>query len=63
MIQCQIEEDKAILTKEQIEKKVAYYDELMDRHRSFVRRAYYQGLKDAYYDILRNFYDEEDLDG
>ena len=62
MIQYQIEGDKAILTKEQIEKKVAYYDELIDKHRSFIRRAYYHGMKDAYYDILKNFYDEEDLD-
>ena len=61
MIHCKVtEDDKAILTKEQIEKKIDYYGKLADRHRFQTRKMYYLGQKHAYMDILANFYNEEE---
>lgn len=61
MIHCEVtEDDKAILAKEQIEKKIDYYGKLADRHRFQTRKMYYLGQKHAYMDILANFYNEEE---
>ena len=60
MMKCKIEGNKAILLREDLEQMAEYYRELMNKHRSQLRRLFYAGRLDVITDILKQF---EELEG
>ena len=58
-MKCRIDNDKAVLLKEDLENRRDHYRMLMDKHRSQLRRLFYAGKVDLLTDILKQFETEE----
>jgi hypothetical protein len=54
-MECKIDGNKAILLKEDLERKAEHYWDLSTKYRATFRRLYYLGKRDVVIDILKQF--------